>query len=127
MRNHRVHIMKRDAAVSKFGGNRGYRYATTVWAGVTFNKGVKAMREGAMDAYDTVMVRMLFNRQIDRDSMLVFEGRTWKIDTFYPDYHTNEIQITATESAGQDLTGLVPYAPSASAIIGGDTESHEIG
>lgn len=126
MRNHRIHIMVRDAAISKFGTNRQYRYATTVWAAVTFNKGVKAMREGAMDAYDTVLVRMLYNKQIDRDSMIVYDGRTWTIQSFNRDYDTNEIQITMQEAAGKDLSGLIPYTPSSSAISGGDQQQHEI-
>lgn len=112
MRNRRVHIMNRKADVEgDFGRNsagRGYEYTTTVWTSVTFNKGVKSMREGALDAYDTVMFRMLYTKDVCRESMLVWDDRTFAIQSFNRDYQTNEIQITATEAPGKDLTGLVP-------------------
>lgn len=120
MRNKRVHIMNRKADVEgDFGrnsGGRGYEYTTTVWAAVTFNKGMKSMREGAVDAYDTVMFRMLYNKKVCRESMLVWDERTFAIQSFNRDYQTNEIQITATEAPGKDLTGLVPVPQSSSEI-----------
>ena len=120
MRNRRVHIMNRKADVEgDFGRNsagRGYEYTTTVWAAVTFNKGVKSMREGAVDAYDTVMFRMLYTKNVCRESMLVWDDRTFAIQSFNRDYQTNEIQITATEAPGKDLTGLVPVPQSSSEI-----------
>ena len=120
MRNRRVHIMNRKADVEgDFGRNsagRGYEYTTTVWAAVTFNKGVKSMREGAVDAYDTVMFRMLYTKDVCRESMLVWDDRTFAIQSFNRDYQTNEIQITATEAPGKDLTGLVPVPQSSSEI-----------
>ena len=120
MRNRRVHIMNRKADVEgDFGRNsagRGYEYTTTVWAAVTFNKGVKSMREGAVDAYDTVMFRMLYTKNVCRESMLVWDDRTFAIKSFNRDYQTNEIQITATEAPGKDLTGLVPVPQSSSEI-----------
>ena len=120
MRNRRVHIMNRKADVEgDFGRNsagRGYEYTTTGWAAVTFNKGVKSMREGALDAYDTVMFRMLYTKKVCRESMLVWDDRTFAIQSFNRDYQTNEIQITATEAPGKDLTGLVPVPQSSSEI-----------
>lgn len=120
MRNRRVHVMNRKADVEgDFGRNsagRGYEYTTTVWAAVTFNKGVKSMREGAVDAYDTVMFRMLYTKKVCRESMLVLDDRTFAIQSFNRDYQTNEIQITATEAPGKDLTGLVPVPQSSSEI-----------
>lgn len=120
MRNKRVHIMNRKADVEgDFGrnsGGRGYEYTTTVWAAVTFNKGMKSMREGAVDAYDTVMFRMLYTKKVCRESMLVWDDRTFAIQSFNRDYQTNEIQITATEAPGKDLTGLVPVPQSSSEI-----------
>jgi hypothetical protein len=43
--------------------------------------------------------------------MLVWDDRTFAIQSFNRDYQTNEIQITATEAPGKDLTGLVPLPP----------------
>ena len=66
------------------------------------------MREGSYDAYDTLMFRMLYTDMIDRESMLVWDNRTFQIMSFNRDYQTNEIQITAVETPGQDLSNLVP-------------------
>lgn len=91
----------------KSSAGRKYQYAGTVWASVTFSKGVLSMREGALDAYDTVLIRMRWNDFIQRRSMLVWDARTWEIKSFNRKYKDNEIQITATES-GKDLYSLVP-------------------
>lgn len=91
----------------KSSAGRKYQYTDTVWAGVHFNKGQKSMREGAYDAYDTVMFRMRWNDFTQRRSMLVWDGRTWEIRSFNRKYIDNEIQITAIES-GKDLQNLVP-------------------
>jgi hypothetical protein len=69
---------------------------------------MKSLREGAEDAYDTLMFRMLYTKNVCRESMLVWDERTFAIKSFNRDYQTNEIQITATEAPGKDLAGLVP-------------------
>lgn len=110
--NKRVHVINRGAdAAGDFGrnsGGRSYAYAMTVWASVRFNKGTKSLREGALDAYDTLIFGMRYHATITRESMLVWDGRTFQITSFNRDYQTNEIQITAVEAPGKDLTGLVP-------------------
>lgn len=112
MRKKRIHIFNRKADVEgEFGrnsGGRGYEYTATVWAAVTFNKGMKSMREGAVDAYDTVMFRMLYSKKVCRESMIAWDDRTFAIQSFNRDYQTNEIQITAVEAPGKELAGLVP-------------------
>jgi len=112
MRNKRVAILNRKAgADGDFGRNSGgrqYEYATTVWASVKFNKGMKSMMEGAYDAYDTIIIRMLYNATICRESVLIYDNRTWQIQSFNRDYETNEIQVTVVEYAGKDLTSLLP-------------------
>lgn len=111
--------MNRDTVEQgDFGRNsagRPYKYETTVWASVRFSKGVKSLREGALDAYDTLLIGMLYTDKVSRESMLVYDGRTFQITSFNRDYSTNEIQITAVEAPGKDLTGLIP-APSSSDI-----------
>ena len=108
----RVHILNRDTdATGAFGKNsagRGYTYACTVWADVTFTKGVKAMHEGAFDAYDRLMVRMRYTDNIDRQSAIIYDGRTFQIKSFNVDRHLNQIQLTVVEWAGKDLTGELP-------------------
>ena len=112
MMNRRVAIMVRDTvSEGDFGRNsagRSYKYGTTVWAAEDFNRGTKALREGALDGYDRVMFRMRWNPTIDRSSMLVYDGKTYQIESFNSDKYHNTIQITAVEAPGKDLTGLLP-------------------
>lgn len=96
MLKHRVTI-KNKVTASAFGETTRYADAGTVWADVTFSKGVKSLREGALDAYDTVIIRMRYNDIVSRDSHLVHDGKEYQIQSFHRDYQENIIQITATE------------------------------
>jgi SPP1 family predicted phage head-tail adaptor len=93
---YRVTILNKQVA-SGFGETTSYQPAACVWADVTWNKGVKALREGAMDAYDTVMIRMRWNNIVTRDSRLQCDGVTYQIQSLHADRQANTIQITATE------------------------------
>lgn len=100
----------------RFSAGIKYEYAGSVWASVRFDKGTKSLRAGAVDAYDIILISMRWNNTIQRNSMLVYDRRTWQIKSFNRDYQTNDIQITAVEAPGKDLTNLLPYSPSSSAI-----------
>lgn len=109
--NRRVHIMTRDAGTGSFGKDSAgltYKYAATVWSAVDFNRGTKSLREGAYDGYDRVMFRMRWNSCIDRNAMLVWDGKTFQIESFNSDRYQNTIQVTAVETPGKDLTALIP-------------------
>lgn len=69
----------------------------TRWAAVDWSRGTKSMREGALDAYDTIMVRMLYSSQITRDCKIEYHGTMYRIVSFHEDKQANTIQITATE------------------------------
>ena len=129
MMNKRVKIAKRvDSEGGSFGrssGGQKYTMLGEFWAAESFNKGVKSMREGAVDAYDPVMFRMRYNAEIDRWCLIQYQGRWYQIQSFNEDYQTNELQITATEMANQNVT--IVYSPSASTITGGSQTAHEIG
>ena len=127
---YRVQVAKRaadDTATFGKSGQPKYEILGTFWFGETFNKGSKAMREGALDAYDTVMFRCRYNANIDRWCLLKFKGKWYQITSFNDDYQDNQIQITATELANQQVNIVEPYNPSASAISGGSNQSHEVG
>ena len=96
MRDHRVKIFNKVAATG-FGDTTSYQCAGIVWASVTWSKGVKSLREGVLDAYDTVMIRMRWNNFTTRDSLLIYDGITYQILSFHADKQENEIQITACE------------------------------
>ena len=96
--NHRVLIRNKKAPTAQsFGDTTEYEDACTVWANVSFTKGMKALHEGALDAYDTVMFRMRWNNIIKRDSQLVYHGVTYQILSFHEDFQENATQITAQE------------------------------
>ena len=129
MMNKRVKIAKRvESEGGDFGrksGGQKYTLLGEFWAAESFNKGVKSLREGAVDAYDTVMFRMRFNANIDRWCLIQYHGKWFQIQSFNEDYQTNEIQITAKEMANQKVN--IVYSPSASTISGGLQTTHEIG
>ena len=95
---HRVTILNKVRPTQgDFGATTRYAEAAEVWADVTWSKGVKALREGALDAYDTIMVRMRYNTIVSRESRLLHDGVTYQIQSLHRDYQDNTIQITATE------------------------------
>ena len=93
---YRVTIMNKQVAAG-FGETTSYQPAACVHADVTWNKGVKALREGALDAYDTVLIRMRWNDIVTRDSRLQCNGVMYQIQSLHADRQANTIQITATE------------------------------
>ena len=93
---HRVTI-KNKVTVSAFGETTGYADAGTVWADVTWLKGVKRLAEASLDGMDTVIIRMRYNDIVSRDSHLVHDGKEYQIQSFHRDYQENIIQITAQE------------------------------
>ncbi len=82
---------------TKFGETTRYEKAADVHADVSWSKGVKALREGSLDAYDTVLIRMRWNNIVTRESRLECDGRTYQIQSLHADRQDNIIQITATE------------------------------
>ena len=130
MMNKRVNVAKRATDTQETFGKSGqpkYELLGTFWMAEDFNKGVKSLREGALDAYDTVMFRMRYNPQIDRWCLLKYNGKWYQIQSCNEDFHDNQIQITAVELANQKVNIVEPYNPSASQIACGSTTTHEVG
>ena len=105
---YRVAVMRRARESASFGKERSYEYAGTLWAGIDYSRGSKSLREGALDAYDRLIVRIRWTNIIDRFCMLVYEGRTFQIESFNEDKYDNQIQLTIVEAPGKDLSGLIP-------------------
>lgn len=93
---HHVTILNKVTA-TKFGETTRFEKAAEVHADVSWSKGVKALREGSLDAYDTVLIRMRWNNIVTRESRLECDGRTYQIQSLHADRQDNIIQITATE------------------------------
>ena len=116
MMNKRVKVAKRyEEQNPTFGGSTSvtkYEILGTFWAAEDFNRGVKSLREGAYDAYDTVMFRMRYHEGIDRWCLLKFHGKWYQIQSFNESYQDNTIQITATEMANQKVVIVEPESNS---------------
>lgn len=97
----RVVVQNRTASTEgTYGRNSAgttWEDTTTLWAAVDFSRGIKSMREGALDAYDTIMVRTRWCPELTRESRLVWDGRHWNIQSYHAVRQDNTIQITATE------------------------------
>lgn len=96
----RVTVLNRaESTQGDFGRIGGdYVEGNTHWCKVTFNKGAQALREGAIDAYLQVMIRMRWHKDINEDTRFKFNGRIYQ-QTTPPiiSKRANEIQITAQE------------------------------
>lgn len=130
MRNHRITILNKVAPAERaFGEKTGYKREGSLNSSYEFNKGTKALREGALDAYDSVMFRLNFSgdvaKKITRESLIEMHGKIYQIQSLNEDYHDNKIIIRATEMTTQ--VNIVPEPYSSSDIEGGSTQSHEVG
>lgn len=110
----RISIIERVAEDGKFGKNSSkpvYNVVANIWANVTFSKGVKSMREGALDAYDKLLIRIRWNNIVSRESFIGYQNRIYMIQSFNEDKHENLIQLTVQEIvtdmplSSSDLTG----------------------
>ena len=108
MLNKRIVIAKRTEAVAgKSGRDSGgikYEIIGTFWAAEDFNKGVKALRNGAVEAYNVVMFRLRYNECITRSCIIKYDGVWYEIESCNPDRVSNQIQITAHEMPNQNVT-----------------------
>ena len=130
MRNHRITILNKVQPTEKaFGQKTGYKREGSLNSSYEFNKGTRALREGALDAYDSVMFRLNFSgdvaKKITRESLIEMHGKIYQIQSLNEDYHDNKIIIRATEMTTQ--VNIIPEPYSSSGIEGGSTQSHEVG
>ena len=104
MRNHRVTILNKVAPAERaFGEKTGYKRDGSLWSSYEFSKGTKALREGSLDAYDSVIFRMNFssNLTITRESLIECQGKIFQIQSLNSDHMENKIIILATEMTTQ--------------------------
>lgn len=107
IRNERITISSRSGnATGEFGkSSAGQKYEVIgdFWTAADFNKGTKSMREGALDAYNTVMFRLNWYPNIDRWCIIKWHGVWYQIQSFNASRIQNIIQITATEMPNQAI------------------------
>ena len=115
MRNHRVTILNKvQPSERQFGEKTGYRCDGSLWSSYEFSKGTRALREGAMDAYDSVIFRMNFsaNVTITRESLIECDGKVYQVQSLNSDKRENKIIIRATEMTAQVNIVEPPYSTS---------------
>ena len=128
MRPYRVTILNKvQPSERQFGEKTGYRRDGSLWSSYEFSKGTRALREGALDAYDSVIFRMNFsaNVTITRESLIECDGKVYQVQSLNSDKRENKIIIRATEMTTQ--VNIIPAPYSSSGIEGGSTQSHEVG
>ena len=104
MRPYRVTILNKvQPSERQFGEKTGYRRDGSLWSSYEFSKGTRALREGALDAYDSVIFRMNFgaNVTITRESLIECEGKVYQVQSLNSDKRENKIIIRATEMTTQ--------------------------
>jgi uncharacterized GH25 family protein len=106
MRNHRITILNKVAPSEKaFGEKTGYKRDGSLNSSYEFNKGTKALREGSLDAYDTVIFRLNFSgnaaKTFTRESLIEMNGKIYQIQSLNADHQENKIIIRATEMTTQ--------------------------
>lgn len=87
----------RDGEFGRSSSGLAYIVSQVVWASVDFVRGLKALREGSMDAYDTVMFRLRWNPSVTRESLLWHGGHVYEIQQLNAERQRNQLQITAQE------------------------------
>ena len=117
MRNHRITILNKVQPSGRaFGEKTGYQREGSLSSSYEFNKGTRALREGALDAYDSVMFRLNFSgnvaKKITRESLIEMNGKIYQIQSLNSDYHDNKIIIRATEMTTQVNVVPEPYSTS---------------
>ena len=115
--------IRNKVVATGFGETTQYQDIKTVHAAKTWKHGAKAMQEGALDAYDKVLFRMNYNTIVQRDSLLVCEGKTYQVLSLNGDFKANEIEILAQEV----VLAAPTYTPSMSTISGGQRNPYEFG
>ena len=119
-----------DGKYGKNSAGEKYELVGTFNAAEDFNKGVKALRLGAVEAYDVVMFRMRYRKGIDRWCLIKYNGVWYEIESFNANQREDQIQITAHERVNQKVTIVEPKpeptpTPAPEPSDGGDNDNSE--
>ena len=100
LKHHIVILNRQEAESGRFGlDSAGIEWVqdACMWASVEWQKGKTGMRDGALDSYGVVLVRMRWNSIATTRSRIIFEGQTYQVlpETFHADKQANTIQFLA--------------------------------
>lgn len=124
----RVEILKKVQTAGKIGknsGSVGFESLGTVWAQVAFNRGIKSMREAALDGTDYVIVRMRYNTIANRNCYLYNDGVMYMVTEFKRDYQDNIIQIKAQETTDKRVIVTPTPAGEPAGTVANDNENNQ--
>lgn len=93
-------LNKKSPAETPFGERTNFQEVICLHANVTWQKGQKALAQGALENTDTILIRTRYASQIDRNSLIEFEGVTYQIQSLHSDRRANTTQVVATEMNG---------------------------
>lgn len=93
--------VEKEGGMGRNSSRYTYENVCCPWASVKWIKGMKAAREGALDSYDTVMIRTRWTEDLTRDKFIEHEGTLYQITSFHGNKRANEIQIIAAETKTQ--------------------------
>lgn len=93
-------LNKKDSSQIGFGERPNFSESVVLNADVTWKKGQKALNEGALDSMDTILIRTRYAPEINRNSLIEYDGITYQIQSLHSDFRRNTTQITATELVG---------------------------
>lgn len=123
-------VTAEDGKYGKNSAGEKYELVGTFNAAEDFNKGVKALRLGAVEAYDVVMFRMRYRKGIDRWCLIKYNSVWYEIESFNANQREDQIQITAHERVNQKVTIVEPKpdptpTPDPETSDGGDDDNSE--
>lgn len=89
---------RKEATVGPYGldsGGAEWEDVACVHADVSWNKGMRALMNGALDAYTAKLVRMRWTNQVSMRSRVKFQDNTYQIlpETFNADRREDTIQF----------------------------------
>ncbi|MCD8265829.1 MAG: phage head closure protein [Prevotellaceae bacterium] len=83
-----------------------YTFGQTCWAAVDFARGTRALRQGQVEVYTTIMLRLRFagNSGLTEYDRIEYLRKYYAIESFNADPAANTIQITAVQVAPFKIT-----------------------
>lgn len=95
----RIKVLNRTTSSNGKFGREGGSFSSSgeIWAKVSWSRGMKALSEGAIDAYDYYIIRCDCHSFLKRESRLEFNGQTFQIENFREEKSKNEVQILCVE------------------------------
>lgn len=128
MMKDRVEILRKVQTAGKIGkssGAAGFESLGCVWAQVAFNRGIKAMRESALDGTDYVIVRMRYNEIANRNCYLYHDGVMYMVTEFHRDMRDNIIQMKAVETTEKRVIVTPTTAADATGTVANDNDNNQ--